>query len=239
MDAGSEQTREDAGAAGAARRRRGPTKGQRREQAIVDAVGQLARERPIAELSVEQIAAAAGISRSAFYFYFESKYAALAAALAGVFEEINVATADFGEDVGDAPEAYLLRAFTDVAALWRKHEHLLIGMVDAAGGDPLAREVWFAYMDRHVDRLEARILAGRATGEIAAGPPEARELAAALLWMNERLFYLDRVRRAKPRQTAATVTALVGVWLAALQGGQAPAAAASAGQPQMQGKGRR
>jgi AcrR family transcriptional regulator len=200
-----------------ARRRRGPTKGERREQAILDAVQRLARERPIAELSVEQIAAAAGISRSAFYFYFESKHAALAAALAGVFEEINVATADFGQDVGDDPEAYLRRAFTDVAALWRKHEQLLIGMIDAAGGDPAARELWFAYMDRHVDRLEARIAAGRETGEIAPGPPRARELASALLWMNERVFYLDRVRRATRRQTGESVTALVGIWLAALR----------------------
>ena len=81
----------------AARERRGPTRGDRRRQAILAAVEELLRRRSIADLSVEDVASAAGMSRPAFYFYFESKYAALWAALSGVWDEMERAAAVWGE----------------------------------------------------------------------------------------------------------------------------------------------
>src|SRR3712207_3457614 len=88
--------------------------GDQRRQAILDAVEQLLRERSIADLSVEDIALAAGISRSGFYFYFESKYAALAETLTDVFEEMLEAASAFFEGTDEPPAGFVPRALTQV-----------------------------------------------------------------------------------------------------------------------------
>ncbi|MFC3501615.1 TetR/AcrR family transcriptional regulator [Micromonospora krabiensis] len=58
--------------------RRRPTKGDQRERALLDAARELLRHKPLAQLTIDEVAAAAGITRSGFYFYFESKQALLA-----------------------------------------------------------------------------------------------------------------------------------------------------------------
>jgi len=63
-------------------------------------------------------------------------------------------------------------------------------------------------MERQVDALAARIEAGRSKGACRSGPPDARALASALLWMNERVLYLDRVRHGSRKQTERRCRAL-------------------------------
>ena len=53
-------------------------RGDKQRQAIVQAVRDLLEEKPFAELSVSTISDRAGVARSGFYFYFDSKYAVLA-----------------------------------------------------------------------------------------------------------------------------------------------------------------
>lgn len=67
--------------------RRGPTKGDQREQALVDAARGVFREKPISQVTIDELASAAGIARSGFYFYFESKQALLAALVDQVLGE--------------------------------------------------------------------------------------------------------------------------------------------------------
>ncbi|GIH28662.1 HTH-type transcriptional regulator EthR [Acrocarpospora phusangensis] len=59
--------------------RRGPTKGDQRERALLEAARALFREKPFSQVTIDELANAAGIARSGFYFYFESKQAVLAA----------------------------------------------------------------------------------------------------------------------------------------------------------------
>ncbi|GIF20941.1 AcrR family transcriptional regulator [Actinoplanes tereljensis] len=59
--------------------RRAPTKGDQREQALLDAARVVLREKSIGQVTIDELAGAAGIARSGFYFYFESKQALLAA----------------------------------------------------------------------------------------------------------------------------------------------------------------
>ena len=57
-------------------------RGDKQRQAIVQAVRELLQEKPFAELSVSTISLRAGVARSGFYFYFDSKYAVLAQLMA-------------------------------------------------------------------------------------------------------------------------------------------------------------
>lgn len=53
-------------------------RGDRHRQAILRAARELLEETPFAELSVRAISLRAGVARSGFYFYFDSKYSVLA-----------------------------------------------------------------------------------------------------------------------------------------------------------------
>jgi AcrR family transcriptional regulator len=63
----------------AIRSRRAPTKGDQREQALIEAARSVFRDKSISQVTIDELAGAAGIARSGFYFYFESKQALLAA----------------------------------------------------------------------------------------------------------------------------------------------------------------
>jgi AcrR family transcriptional regulator len=64
-------------------------RGDKHRQAIMRAVRELLEDRPFAELSVSTISLRAGVARSGFYFYFDSKYAVLAQILAEAAEELE------------------------------------------------------------------------------------------------------------------------------------------------------
>ena len=52
--------------------RRTASKGERQRRAILDTLARLVADRPIGELTVGEITAEAGVTRSGFYFYFDS-----------------------------------------------------------------------------------------------------------------------------------------------------------------------
>src|SRR5690349_16111079 len=77
--------------------------GDDRERAILETAEQLLEERPLSEISVDDLAKGAGISRPTFYFYFPSKDAVvltivdrLVAESGGSREEIITALAEGG-----------------------------------------------------------------------------------------------------------------------------------------------
>ena len=196
----------------------GPPKGDRRREAILDAVEELLSQGSIADLSVERIASAAGISRSGFYFYYESKYAALGDALSGVWEQMSQAAGAFFGGSDEPPTVYVQDAIRGVADLWRRHEALLVGMFEASASDPGARGIWEAWLDRWGTAIAERIRVERDAGRAPAAPPDADALARTLLLMNERVLYDDRRRNPSAEPSAVTVDALVAVWLAAVWG---------------------
>ena len=68
------------------------SRGDQQRHAIVAAVRELLEERSFAELSVSTISERAGVARSGFYFYFDSKYAVLAEIVAEASEELEELT---------------------------------------------------------------------------------------------------------------------------------------------------
>ena len=61
----------------------------------MQAVRELLEEKPFAQLSVSTISDRAGVARSGFYFYFDSKYAVLALILADATHELEELTEYF------------------------------------------------------------------------------------------------------------------------------------------------
>ncbi|MEV4343065.1 helix-turn-helix domain-containing protein [Actinoplanes sp. NPDC049596] len=105
------------------RRRTGPSKGDRREAAILDAARALFSERPYESVTIDDLAGGAGISRTSFYFYFPTKTAVLTALMSHVWDELAASHVWFDAD-GPAPE--LLRVQLETSAtLWRANAGIL------------------------------------------------------------------------------------------------------------------
>ncbi|WIM94023.1 TetR/AcrR family transcriptional regulator [Actinoplanes oblitus] len=157
-------------------RRRGPSKGDLRERAILETARELLSGKPLADITIDELAAGARISRSSFYFYFESKLAVVVALLRGLAGEL-------GRDAepwlaGTGPDVPALRAsLVALATLWRDQGRLLAGALAAAPGCPPIAEWRAGLREAHVARLAARIERDRAAG-LAPDGPAPRVLAA-------------------------------------------------------------
>lgn len=196
--------------------RRRPSPGEERRLAILDAVEQLLRERPFSEISIGDITAAAGVTRSGFYFYFASKGAAVSALLGDVFAAMIEGASDFIRGTGDPSEA-MRAALASTWRLWHSHQVLIVAMIDARGGDTAVRELWDAWIERFVEPLASGIERQRASG-LAAPGVDARELVRVLLGANVATY--ERLSRtgADSADAQRAIDALTAIWTGAIYG---------------------
>jgi AcrR family transcriptional regulator len=199
------------------RRRRSP--GEERRLAILAAVEDLLRERPLSRISIGDIAGAAGVTRSGFYFYFASKGAAVSALLGDVFADMIDGAAEFIHGTGD-PRAGMRTVLAGTWSLWHAHEALIIAMIDARGTDAAVRELWEAWIERFVEPLAAGIELQRSTGRARPGP-DPRDLIRVLLGANVATY--ERLSRTDPApaDVERALDALAAVWAGAVYGGAA------------------
>jgi AcrR family transcriptional regulator len=150
-------------------RRRGPSKGDRRERAILETARALLARKPLADITIDELAAGAEISRSSFYFYFDSKLSVLVALLHGMAGELGRDAGPWLDGAGPDAEA-LREALVPLARLWRDHGRMLAGALAAAPGCPPLAQWRASLRSAHVDRLAARIARDRAAGLAPDGP---------------------------------------------------------------------
>ena len=145
-----------------------------------------------ADLSVADVVAEAGISRSTFYAYFVDKPNLLRTWYDEFTEVILGAAAQWWSLDGTATKADVRRALERIMDSYRPHPELMAATHEAIGGDHGVREVVESAMRRYVDGLREHIEAGQAGGFIDASLP-AGETAYWLQWMAERgLHMMDR-----------------------------------------------
>ena len=153
------------------------------EAALLEATETLLAEgASFADLGVERITTQAGITRTAFYFYFADKRELLMALTADVnellLEQANLWWSGEGEQA-----ARLERALTNVARLFAEHSVLLKALGEAAASDDQVAEHWQRLIGQFVEATEARILEEQASG--TATCINASATAFALTWMTE------------------------------------------------------
>ncbi|MFL6157122.1 MAG: TetR/AcrR family transcriptional regulator, partial [Marmoricola sp.] len=66
--------------------RRGSNRGDARRDALLQAFDELLREQSLDQVNVADISERAGVTRSAFYFYFENKPIAVMALMQGLYD---------------------------------------------------------------------------------------------------------------------------------------------------------
>jgi AcrR family transcriptional regulator len=169
-------------------RRRRPTKGDRREQALLDSFEALLGEHSFAEVSVDQIALRAGVSRTAFYFYFPNKAAALASIIDRSAMDIWRVPDSYLTGEGD-PAVELEQVVRATVDTWVAQGKVLSAALELAGSDEQFWQVWREQLEGFIEAAAARIERDRTRGLAPPGPP-ARPLASALCWMIERYCFV-------------------------------------------------
>lgn len=199
-------------------------RGDKQRHAIVTAVRDLLQEKPFAELSVSSISDRAGVARSGFYFYFDSKYAVLAHILGEVAEELTELTGDFaprGDD--ETPSQFATRMIGSAAAVYAQNDPVMSACHSARSTDAEIREILDRYNEAVIDQIvpivEAEIRSG-AADPIATDVRGLIRLlcaATALTLSGESLF------TGPDRDVDRAMAVLEKLWLHALWGGQASA----------------
>ncbi|HYF24113.1 MAG TPA: TetR/AcrR family transcriptional regulator [Baekduia sp.] len=138
-----------------------------------------------ADLSVERLAQAAGMSRSTFYLYFEDKNDLLRSWFSSVSDEIGEAVTAWWALGPDVARDDVRAALAELVGTYRPHVTLMAATYDAAAYDPALRELTDGLVDSSAAGLRKHIRRGQQAGFVDAGLRPV-ETAGWLTWMAER-----------------------------------------------------
>jgi AcrR family transcriptional regulator len=182
---------------------------------ILDAAAELLEERPWNDVAVDMVMAKAELSRTVFYRHFGERVDLLLALL----ERTGLGSDPAGVQwkvSDDDPREALVPALAALTDFFARQGRVLRAAAEAAAHEPQVAAAWARFADDFAATTAARIEVDRAAGRSPVR--DAREVARALVWMNER-YLLDcfgrRPFRVEPDVAAA---ALVEVWAGAVYG---------------------
>lgn len=197
-------------------RRSARPSGDDRELAILSTAEQLLRDRPLADISVDDLAKGAGLSRPTFYFYFPSKDAVLLT----LFERVIM-------EADSALETMVANPPADLKALWRIGINVFVETfgahravslaADAARSNKDVDDLWSRFMQKWVDHITTVIEAERARGAAPVTLP-AHNLSAALNLLNEKVM-LSAFAEGRPSvPNEQLLDTLVHIWVNSVYG---------------------
>jgi AcrR family transcriptional regulator len=190
--------------------------GDDRELAILSTAERLLAERPLADISVDDLARGAGLSRPTFYFYFPSKDAVLLT----LFERVIV-------EADSALEAMAANPPADLRTLWRTGINVFVETFGAHSAVSLAaeaartnkdlRDLWSRFMEKWVGHITAVIEAERARGAAPVTLP-AHDLSAALNLLNEKVMLASFADERPSVAHEHLLDTLVHIWVSSIYG---------------------
>jgi AcrR family transcriptional regulator len=194
--------------------RRPAGQGDQRREALLRALDALLRESDLELIAIADISARAGVTRSAFYFYFENKAACVAALCADVYVG-SLAAAGHLADGSLTPARRIERMVEDLIASVRERHYLFRAVLEARRTSSGIREMWAGYLESFVAPTALHIDAERAAGRAPAGP-DSRALATLLLELSDRM--LEHLGPDDNPADRLRAEALATVWLRSIYG---------------------
>lgn len=179
-----------------------------RRAALLASLDTLLRESNLDEINIADISRRAGLTRSAFYFYFESKHLAVAA----LMEEVYVGALAATERLADTalPPEDRVRGMVEVLFdAVEEHHHLFHATLEARRQSATLRQLWDADRTSFAAMVGQVIRAERLAGRASEGP-DATALATMLLELNDRA--LERLVHGDLPRTDL-VEAIVSIWV--------------------------
>jgi AcrR family transcriptional regulator len=186
---------------------------------VISSALRLAERGSFRDLTIDEIARSAGVSRPAFYTHFSDKEELLLAAVGGVSEQLYGMADRWWHGVGP-PAQRVRQAIEGVVSVYAGEARLLAIAAEVATYDDDVRALWLGIAERFIRTSADHIRAEQEAGLVPRSL-DPRATAEVLYWMAERCcyMYLGRGERT-PKQV---VQGLMPVWVAALYPGVIPA----------------
>jgi AcrR family transcriptional regulator len=194
------------------RRRRRTT--EEAEGEILGAAEAFLRAHPFRDLTIDEVMDGTGLSRPSFYVYFRDRHHLALRLIENLASEVFATAGSWLEGDTDDP-AELRRALHGTAQVFDVHGPLLRAIADASTEDADVERAYHGLIEGFVEATQLRIERDVAAGRSAVADPQ--RTAAALVWMNERIF-TERLGREPTDDAERIADALVGIWRATIYG---------------------
>jgi AcrR family transcriptional regulator len=189
-----------------------------RREAILDALDEWLRASSLEAVNIAEIAKQAGVSRSAFYFYFENKAAAVAALMERIIDEVEMVNTEFV--AGEANPRDRVHAMLDgLFDTCDRYRHVFAAMLEARGSSAAVREIWDSARESFGPSVAELIAAQRHSPSLRSpleAAPDPRVLALVLLEFNDRI--IERFILGGPLSREELTDAAAAVWLSTVYG---------------------
>lgn len=189
-------------------------RGDERRQAIITSLEELLTEDALDVISIKQITDRADVGRSAFYFYFSTKYAAVASLLNDRFVRLH----DWAWPIlttTDNPASRWRAILRWLVDEWTAQPRMFVAMLDARNADGIAAELWEQWMRLYVGDL-TRFIEFERTRQLAPAGPPAAHLAESLNAMNERSLENHLRRNGTVEEANELTDMLTHIWVSSI-----------------------
>ena len=191
-------------------------KAERTRATILNAALDLIWSNPFRDMTVSSLMASTGVSRSAFYQYFNDLHELMETLLDMLQQEIFDVAKPWLEGVGD-PVTLLRETVAGLVHVCYQRGPFLRAITDAAVTDPHLENAWLRFLAGFDDAATARIEADQKKGLIPDF--EARPVAFALNRLNA--YTLLQAFGQHPRKQPEPVReALARIWISTLYGSE-------------------
>ncbi|MGB3356077.1 TetR/AcrR family transcriptional regulator [Mycolicibacterium hippocampi] len=193
------------------------SRGDRQRDAILAAVRDLLQERSFADLSVSTISERAGVARSGFYFYFDSKYAVLAVIVAEAMAELDKLTHDFApREPDETPSDFAKRMVGYANIVFSSHDPIMGACNLARNTDAQIREIMDDFQDTVIDKIVGLVKQDSGARPISE---DTTALVRTLTAVTSMTLAHDSAFVGRRQDPAGAIEIVERLWLTGLWGG--------------------
>ncbi len=197
--------------------RRRPQRGDQRRSALLASLDDLLQDSSLESLNIADISRRAGVTRSAFYFYFENKASAVAALMEEMYDEAFAVT-DLLVSQEGTPRRRVEAVIRGLFEALDRNQHVYRAMLEALATNENVRALWDADRQSFVEPVARMIAEEREAGRAPNGP-DATVLATVLLELNDGAMQREAMRpEPDPAAREQHADALVTIWLRTIYG---------------------
>jgi AcrR family transcriptional regulator len=191
--------------------------GDDREQAILATAERLLEQRAFADVSVDDLAKGAGLSRPTFYFYFKSKEAVLLSLLEPMIARADAEIDGAAQRLPADPSRVWRNGINAFFTAFSSHRAVALAGAEALATSTEIRALWSGFMQKWIDQTAAMISAERARGAAPETIPAA-DLATSLNQMNERTMRATLSAEQPAVSEDEVVDTLTHIWVSSIYG---------------------
>lgn len=193
------------------------SRGDRQRDAILTAVRELLEDHAFADLSVSTISEKAGVARSGFYFYFDSKYDVLAHIVKDALAELDDLTHDFApREPHESPQDFAKRMVGSAAAVFASNDPIMTASTTAQNSDRQIREMMNDFEDAVIEKIVSVVQKDAGARPISDDVPALVRMLTATTAMT---LSRDSAFIGRRSDSGRAVAVLEALWLNALWGG--------------------